>query len=81
MSRNAAEFVIESVQIFAQDLHDLHTEFAVLVQEFQKLFARNEHRRRFLARYRGDPMLLSRPALAQPVFVPGPATSSSCLWL
>src|ERR1035438_6323852 len=66
MSTDATEFVVKSVQVFAQEAHYLHAVIAVLTQKLQKLFARNKSRRRLVARLGGDPILFPSHALAQP---------------
>ena len=66
MSADATEFVVKSVQVFAQKPHDLHAEIAVLTEKLQELFARNEGRHRLVARFSGDPILFPSHALAQP---------------
>src|SRR5208282_1866366 len=66
MSTDATEFVVKSVQVFAQKPHYLHAVIAVLTQKFQKIFARNKSRRCLVARLSGDPILFPSHALAQP---------------
>jgi len=66
MSADAAEFVVKSVQVFAQEPHHLHAKIAVLAQKLQKVFARNEGHRRFVARFGGDPIVFPAHGLAQP---------------
>src|ERR1035437_1316599 len=66
MSADAAEFVVQSVQVFAQEPYHLHAEIAVVTEKLQEFFAGNEGRRRLLARFSGDPILFPGHALAQP---------------
>src|SRR5271157_3086969 len=66
MSTDAAEFVVQSVQVFAQEPYHLHAEIAVVTEKPQKFLPGNKGRRRLLARFRGDPILFPGHALAQP---------------
>ncbi len=66
MSTDAAEFVVQSVQVFAQEPYHLHAEIAVAAEKLQEFLAGNKGRRRLLARFSCDPILLPGHALAQP---------------
>jgi len=65
MRTDAAEFVIEPIQVLCQQPYNLHAEVTVFPQKREELTARNKDCCRFGACLGGDPIVLPSHALAQ----------------
>ncbi len=65
MRTNAAKFVVEPVQILAQESNNLHAEIPVFAQKRKELMAWNKDRRRWVACLGGDPVISLAHALTQ----------------
>ncbi len=57
MGADAAELLVESVRVLAQEPHDLHVQTAMFPQKCEELLERNKDCRRLVACFRGDPIV------------------------
>ncbi len=71
MGADAPEFVIQAVQVFAEQTHHLHAVVTVVPKEVHKTLTRDESHRRMVSGFRSDPVLLPGHALAQAQDRPG----------